>query len=169
MSLRCLYQIAATVQARASVGSTGRSATTLNNWLFGIGGSFRPQGLVLVAFSKTRAVNSIQLSSNTNSQALEPIWLPTVGSYSRTFLQLQRDQGGGKTGRKKKGKQKGAPPRAPTKPKGGEARTRAPQGEGGGEKKEPVRCKPQRHYRLPVSGQGHLHSSRLPTVSSRSD
>ena len=45
-------------------------------------------------------------------------------------------RGGEKREGKTEGKTKGAPPRAPTKPKEGDARTRAPQG---GAKEEPVR------------------------------
>ena len=60
------------------------------------------------------------------------------GSHSQTLLQLSVNfptkRGGGKTGRKTRRKKKGGAPRAPTKPKGGKARTR---GRRGGEEKEP--------------------------------
>ena len=121
------------------MGSTGRSATTLNNWLFGYGGTFRPQGLVLVAFSKTRAVNLIQLSSNTDSQALEPIWLPTVGSYSRTFLQLSVNRLTKRGEEKREGKRKEnkrGRPQTTDPAKGRRGQQKGPQG---GEKEEPFR------------------------------
>ena len=64
-----------------------------------------------------------------------------IGASKATFeVSVNTRTRRGKKRRKKRGaKTKGAPPRAPTKPKEGEARTRAPQG---GKKEEPFRCKP---------------------------
>ena len=86
---------------------------------------------MLVAFSKTRKEPN-PTCVKFDSQALEPIWLPTAASYLRTVsahsVNFLTKRGGRKTGRKTRRKKKGGAPRAPTKPKGGEARTRGRRG-----------------------------------------
>ena len=57
----------------------------------------------------------------------------TVSKHSVNFLTKRGEE---KTGRKTRRKKKGGAPRAPTKPKGGEARTR---GRRGGERKNTFR------------------------------
>ena len=87
---------------------------------------------MLVAFSKTRKEPN-PTCVKFDSQALEPIWLPTAASYLRTVSEHSVNfltKRGEKNGKGKERKTKGGAAQSPDQAKGRQGQDKEPQGAG---------------------------------------